>query len=197
YGDIALAISPVVEAIDGRQTTLMLAVRDYADFLPSAYGQLLRGWRYIAFTDDLHRRLFHFRGGWPDVVTDLRNAFPHAVDLKVWQVEAFETLEREVFHALVGAAAKGLARPGGMPLAGPSGAAIHAIHELAKDHIPSTEEMRELLMAWPKFEGHPAFDPWTDEERAALTARYRADLAKLTASGLCSWIGDGPKKAAA
>ncbi|MEM6906930.1 MAG: hypothetical protein AAF568_13635, partial [Pseudomonadota bacterium] len=94
-------LAPIAEALAGQEVTVLLALRSYADFYASAYGQVIRGWRWIDFGTDERERILGESRGWPDLVADIYRAFPGR-PVHVWRYEAMGRRPRPIWSALVG-----------------------------------------------------------------------------------------------
>ena len=158
----------------------MLALRSYAGFYTSAYGDWLRiGGQFRPFDQTLKQRFITEAGGWPGLVADIRAAFPTA-RLVVWDFDDWSDLEPIVLARMVGPAAHSLSPLTERPRAGLSTRAAAALAEAAATGSPpDADTVRRLIASYPKGRDYPAFDPWTADEHALLAARYAADLALI------------------
>ncbi|MEM6906522.1 MAG: hypothetical protein AAF568_11565, partial [Pseudomonadota bacterium] len=150
------------------------------DFYASAYGQVIRGWRWIDFGTDERERILGESRGWPDLVADIYRAFPGR-PVHLWRYEAMGRRPRPIWSALVGRdRLSALARRPGRTLRRPSQAAIERLRAFAATRGElSAAEVRQVTSALPSGPGCPAFDPWSKSERDVLDARYRADLDRI------------------
>ncbi len=72
-------LAALARALPREPYEVMLALRSYAAFYASAYGEWLRkGERYRPFDQALKQKFFNEAGGWPGLVADIRAAFPAA-----------------------------------------------------------------------------------------------------------------------
>jgi len=198
YGDVIGRLAPLIMALDGRPVTVMLALRALPDFLVSAYGQVLRGWRYLPFDARMRARLLGLSRGWADVVEDIAEILPAGSAIRLWRYEDFGRIEDEVIAGLVGDWAGAHVRPfSGRPLPGPSGQAIETLEKLAMRRPPDPGTVRLVLERVSRTGGAEPFDPWSAEERAMLQARHHAELLRIAAMPVCSWIGLAPMRIAA
>lgn len=157
---------------------IFLAVRGYADFFASAYGQVIRNVRYVGFDTRLKARLLAMRRGWVDVVSDIRAAFPDA-RIRLWRYEDMAMIEPFLFREILGAAAaRRLCAFDERPLQGLSAAAFAEIGALRPASVTPAVVTR-ISQRLPKGRSLPAFDPWTRAERAELDARYSNELALI------------------
>ncbi len=180
YPNARRRLAVLARALPQEPCEVMLALRSYAGFYTSAYGQWLRnGGRHRPFDQALKQRILTGAGGWPGLVADIRAAFP-AARLVVWDFDDWSDLEPIVLARMVGPAAHSLSALTERPLAGLSARAVAALAEAAATGTPpDAVTAHRLIAAYPKGRDHPAFDPWTAGEYALLAARYAADLALI------------------
>lgn len=198
YGDVIQQLAPVLAAIEMRPVTVLLAVRNQADFLVSAYGQLLRGWKYLPFDEDLKAAFLGMHISWADLVDDVAALLPAGSRVRVWQFEQFGQIEKHVVEQFVGTdAAPGIKPLDVRPLQGPTVESIAVLREMARRETLDSIAIRDVLDIAGKDKGFKPFDPWTRDERLLLTSRYRSDLYRLSQMEHCDWIGQPPIRAAA
>ncbi|MEM7057121.1 MAG: hypothetical protein AAF557_06000 [Pseudomonadota bacterium] len=189
YHDAESHLAPIARALDGRRVQILLSVRGYAKFLASVYGQVVRGWRFIPFDQKIRSRLLNQNNGWPEVVERVMNQFPRASRIVIWRYEDFPRIEHEVLENLAGPAA-GLLKPlAERPFAAMSQTAIDWLHDqAASGNPPDRQTVQSVYDTIGRQAGHPAFDPWSEDERSYLDARYRQDLIWLYRLTECEWI---------
>lgn len=177
YADVLSHMSPLAQALGGRPAQVLLATRDYGPFFASAYGQIIRGWRYLPFDDRMRSRLLDQSRGWSDVIEDIIAVMPKGSQTHFWRYEDFKSVEDQCFDLLAGQIGSRVRRLIARPLPGPSQAAIDYLEDRATDgNPPDQDTVHAALEQAAKAMGHAPFNPWSDEERNYLTARYRHDL---------------------
>ncbi len=180
YSKARQRLAALARALPQEPCEVMLALRSYAGFYTSAYGEWLRkGGQYRPFDQTLKQQFITEAGGWPGLVADIRAAFP-AARLVIWDFDDWSDLEPIVLARMVGPAAHSLSALTERPLAGLSARAVAALAEAAATGTPpDSVTANRLIATYPKGRDHPAFDPWTAGEHALLAARYAADLALI------------------
>lgn len=181
YRDAGRELRAVTSVLEGQPVTIAMALRSYETFFVSAYGQVLSGWKYIPFSDDLRQSLLTDSRGWPELLAEIMQALPPGSDLRVWRHEKFATAREQVLETLVGAPAASELQPfHGHPNPGPSQMAIDAI-ELQTDRAgpPGPDHIRHILRTFSKDKGFAPYDPWTPHERFHLQQRYLQDIALI------------------
>lgn len=180
---------PLIDACAGHPVKVMMAVRNYADFLASAYGQVLRGWRFMPFDPKVRESFLSQQRGWPELVDDIAALLPPGASMCLWRYEDFDVVEDEVRLALAGPVAPAMRKLNAWPFPGPSQAAIDCLQDMAAaGTVPDHAAVQAAFDSYPKMDGYPAFNPWSAEERLYLTARYRQDQIWLRAHGGIDWI---------
>ena len=185
YRDIARELRGVVTALQGQPVKVMMALRSYDTFLTSAYGQVLTGWKYIRFTQELREHLLRENRGWPEIVTEIMQVLPKGSTLSLWEYEHFGQEEPNVLRNLVGdAAAEELGPLNTKPRVGPSGDGIAALDKkAASGGAPDVEEIRRTLREFGKDKGFPGYCPWSASEKAMFEDRYKRDIELIR----CLW----------
>ena len=180
YPEARRRLAVLARALPQEPREVMLALRSYAGFYTSAFGEWLRkGGRYRPFDQTLKQKFLTEAGGWPGLVADIRAAFPGA-RLVVWDFDDWSDLEPMVLARMVGPAAHDLSPLPERPLTGLSARAVEALGEAAATGAPpDADTVSRLIATYPKGRDHPAFDPWTAAEHFLLAARYAADLAQI------------------
>ncbi len=173
-------LAALARALPQEPCEVMLALRSYAGFYTSAYGEWLRiGGRFRPFDQSLKQQFITEAGGWPGLVADIRAAFP-AARLTVWDFDDWSDLEPIVLARMVGPAAQSLSPLTERLRAGLSARAVAVLAEAAATGTPpDADTVSRLIATYPKGRDHPAFDPWTAAEHSLLAARYAADLAQI------------------
>lgn len=197
YADADIRLTPVADALGDRPVKIMLSVRGYADFLASTYGQVIRGWRFMPFDQKLRDQFLNQARGWPELVETTLQAFPTTKGITLWRFEDFAASKDQILTELVGQAAPLIKPLPDKPFSAPSQTAIDWLHESAQNGTPPDQDtVNAAYESALKVHGHPPFDPWTEEERAYLDARYRQDLIWLLRLNDCRWLSAEASEAA-
>ncbi|MEM7684850.1 MAG: hypothetical protein AAF293_08485 [Pseudomonadota bacterium] len=178
YQDAGRELKPLFRALQGQPVKVLLAVRSYESFFVSAYGQVLNGWKYMPFEQDLRETLLRDGRGWPELAAEVMEALPPDSTLRFWCYEQFAEVEGAVFEELIGPDAAGeLSRVPGKPVPGPSQKAIDEIMAMAeRGEDLGPETIRRTMRLFGKDKGFAGFNPWAPEERTRLKERYLRDL---------------------
>lgn len=180
YPGAGPALRALARGFRGVEPTLFLAVRGYAGFYASAWGQRLRSGHFRPFDAGLRARFLASPRGWPALVGEIRAAFPGA-RLVLWQYEDFERVEPAVLAHMIGPEAAAELPPlAARPLTGFSQRAVDEIARAAgADGTVERAVVQDCHDRFPKGPFEPAFDPWSEAERAELDLRYAMDVAGL------------------
>lgn len=164
------------------ELTVLLSLRGYADYLSSAYCEVLRHTPFRPFRArvaglDVGKR------GWVELVRDVQAALPHA-RLVVWCYEDFAALAPALtgwmFDRPVADLPSAPTQRYRASFSQPAVEAATVVHR-ALGPEQATDLLPELASAMP-VSTHGAFSPWDAVERAALDRAY--DSALETMAGL-------------
>jgi hypothetical protein len=161
---------------------VFFAIRDYADYWASAYAfSALRN--DLPPFEELREDLIASRRGWRDVLADLRAALPES-EVFVWVHERAPGLLGGVLARMLGPVAGRMRLPEGPTNARPSARALaRGLRLRAQCPELSGRQLRERLEA-EESPASPPFEPFSAEERAALGARFAAEVRALEAGAL-------------
>lgn len=181
YRNVAKELRGVVSALQEQPVKVLMAIRKYDTFYASAYGQVLTGWKYLPFDQELRTALLQDQRGWPDIIAELMQTLPAGSTLRLWQYERFGLEEQEILQEFVGASAQNelLALRERLGT-GPSQPGIEALDTLvAKGTVPDVEGIKRILRSYGKVKGYPGFSPWSPTEQQTLEDRYTRDIALI------------------
>lgn len=188
--DSALArLQRLALVLEGHELRVWLSVREYGAFLRSAYCEMLRHGAYRPFRDVYTG--FDFAGrGWEHVVRDVRQVFPQA-ELRCWRYESMPGLRGAITSTLFGLPATALPAPDDQrdrrSLSRLAVRLLDDIHQrLGADEATKVRPSVERVIAGA---GMASFDPWTDAERAQLSAAHDRSIAALQALPGVTWLG--------
>ena len=162
-----------------------LSVRNYADFFAAAYVEFLRSVRGNNFidVDNMKVSVLARMPSWNNLLSAVARRFEGS-KIYVWKYEDFRQLEPVVMSNLCGAGfnvslLKQPRNANRRPTA--SARAVGNILDLIQRHglDEAMKKRVEIQKAYPKSAGYPAFDPWTQEERAHLDQTYLDDIRKI------------------
>jgi len=166
----------LAEALQGYEVNVYFCVRDYVEFLPSAYCEYLRHNDFMSFEQFL-AGLDPQAEYWSRVVTDLIGVFGNA-SAHVWCYEDFRKGVKSVMADLVSSDDVALsydvedARPSMSDLS------MRALCKL--DEVLAPADTRKLVKAvttvFPKGEGYAGYSPWNDEQRLLWSSKYNNEL---------------------
>lgn len=161
------------------RTEVFLAIRDYAGLLPSAYSQALRDGSPPPPFATCRAAWREGRLGWPDLVRSIAEVFG-ASQVSVWTMEHYLSDPAAVLSAFAGLPLAEVKRGAPSDTTRLSAALVRAIEALDPGlSIPARRQAAQRLAE--RAAPGPKFDPLTGDEKAALSARYRADIETIRA----------------
>ncbi len=184
YPKLQSQITVLLDALELRDVTVCLALRNPIDLLVSAWGHQFRRGNVQEFN--------HFCEGisplalrWSEVVLRLLSC-AGVKDVLVWRHEDYASLLNPLLIALSGCrpdtALRIPERDGGSAfLIGPSARAIELVPKLIADTpgLDAKVALRRAMRRFPKSHDHPAPQPFRADEVARARAQYQADWDKL------------------
>ena len=167
---------------------LHLTLRSYDTFLVSVYTMdVLYRRGYVPPFDDIRETFLALRRGWPDVVADVRRAFP-GTPLTLRRVER-DSMESRV-RDLVGPELFAAFRLDGDERVhvAPTVEAMAAANRLrgstgTRPRSPQGHAMADDLIA--RYAKGTRFDPLTEAERFRLAERYTKEMAEVIPEVMC------------
>ena len=188
YPDVGRKLAAFRARLPQPPARIFMAVRDYAEYWPSAYAQALINREMAPFEPD---RLVEGTAvrGWPAVVADIAAVFPDA-RIGLWRHAAGGAIRApalaSVFAAMLG---DGLARDLALPDRGVNRAlsqpALEKLVQLrAAGQLPASGEARRRRMDGLKAMGGAPFRPFGDDHVASLTRQFKADWAALSSGAV-------------
>jgi hypothetical protein len=146
-----------------------LVVRPYADFLTSAYAMRAVYAKGVGDLRMYQEEFVHCRRGWPEVVDEIRAAFPGR-SIRIWTFPE-NLMGSKLFEALTGLS-EAPQRPTHLNASvSAEGITYSLSHKNDPDYDPD-----EVIA---KFQTGTKLSVFTHEQRAALDKRFLADLALL------------------
>jgi hypothetical protein len=180
YPGFARRMDRLQEVLPQRPVRVVLTIRDYAGFFPSAYIEALR---YRAFEpfDALRGRLTLDDGLWTRIVAALVARFGTDA-VRIMRFEKLGPRLPAMLEALFGTPFD----PAHLPEVadrheGLSAAAIQALAQAAAqgDTRPAHVRTTEAAQRHPRGPDSPPFRPWTAQEASALQALYAGHLREI------------------
>jgi len=178
----------------GPEITVYLCVRNYTDFLASAYCESLVGSGSFMHFSGFRTRLKAETVSWIRLVEIIKSTLA-PVELRLWRYEDFSAHQDEVLQSL----AFGASLASGTALANErvslSGTAVEflslAASKLGRD--AASELIEGVGRIAPRSAGFPKFDPWQPDEAAHWIGRYIEDCATVAAGDWLLPPGPPPK----
>ncbi len=167
-----------------------MSTRSYADFYRSVYCELVRNRGWQPFEKHIHYELVA-QHSWARLVDGIRKKVP-GLELVIWPYEQYDSLLNTILDALLGAERAALlnrrlfstrVRPS------LSAAALKALQAMEDDGRNPMECSAEMLVLYPVSDEFPAYDPWTEEQRAVLDDNYARDLQEIAGMPGVSLLG--------
>jgi hypothetical protein len=176
YPDAADRLQIVADALQGYEVNVYFCVRDYLDFLPSAYCEYLRHNDFVTFET--------FLGGvdpqkdyWVRVVEGITGVFG-SDRTHVWAYEDFRKHTGRIMAELVSSADVRFSYEIEDARLSMSDMSIRVLSKL--DEILSPADTRKLVkavtLAFPKSEGYGGYAPWDDAQQAFWSGKYQHEL---------------------
>ena len=163
-------------ALQLQAPVLVLGIRSFADYLPSLYCEALKSTPFKPFARFCVTALATL--SWADLVERLACAFPQSPIL-VYRADDLRHREAELLSWVTGGQIRALPQPGKSQRRGFSDAAVHALHQLAKDRSVGFEDLEICLKVNPRGPDNPAYAPWSASERQTLNLVYALDIARI------------------
>ena len=165
----------------GAEVKLFFAIRSFDALAPSAYAESMRRRHLPGGFDAVRKLMAETPPSWVGLIDRLRKAAPKA-ELRVWLYEDYAAHARELATLFLGVDPGELdvsRRPQGT--ATPSAAAVAEAEALPRGLSKEDRAARsaEIYARLPASGPETKFNPFTDEERARLRARYAQDLDEI------------------
>lgn len=183
YPFAEVSITRLLALMGNPEVELFLAIRDPAEFVTSAYGQVLREGVAMAIED-------YVQGydvaafSWADLAARL-TACPGVTRLVCWRYEDYAALRPRIMSELLGKEAAALVPPMASHNAGISEAAYQQFCTWIMDDVDIELSFVDLLQraraAHPKKPGEPGMRPLPPEVYANSRMAYPRDVAALQA----------------
>lgn len=167
YADIAPRIARLGQAVLAQVTRVGLAVRRYDSYWASAMAFALRQGVALPGLADKPAQLARLPRRWPDVVADLAALLPRA-EIGVWTFEDLAAQPHRQLSLLTNGTAVAAPRVGLRHNASPTALQLRALLSARG------EDAAALIPAEDR-----AWMPFDADQRAAMGAAYRADLARI------------------
>jgi len=177
YPDFADNLRLFPRALDHPNVTFLFAVREYGAFFSSNLTTTARRGKLFN-TEDLRARLPRLPRRWPDILGELRVAFPFA-RLRTWRYEDFRDLTGAVFDALTGQAVPRVEGRVNETLSQPAMETLWAQAD-ADGAVPEPKRaVKDALAQYPVGSENPPFSLWSATQAAEFKAAYDADWAEI------------------
>lgn len=174
-------LARTAELFHAEAPEIFLSLREYAGFAVSMYSEYIRHQKFLPFAE--YRKIFEASDfSWLSVVDGIFEAVPGA-KLTLWDFADFRRIEKQVFQAMLGFDPDIFENPQGPVRESFSDAAVRAFEGLSGtlSHAEMKKLINPISRHLPKGDEYPAFDPVDAETKAALKARFKADLDAIAA----------------
>jgi hypothetical protein len=180
YGTAKRRAQTVASLLPAPPAMTLLTIRSYAPFLASVYCESLWHAKFNSF-EEFRARLVTDDGLWVRVVQGLVDVFG-AERVRIVRYETLQASLPAMLHALCGQEVD----PAQLPESTDRNERLsaRAVEELGRfaeetNRLTARRRLREFANRFPRSAEFPAFDPWTEEERARLDALYAQHLATI------------------
>jgi hypothetical protein len=159
---------------------LVLGLRGFAGFLPSLYCETLKSTPFQPFLAFL--RTPEEQLSWQPLVSGLLRSFPRS-DITIYTSDTLRGSEMQLLSYFTGIPITELHRAdGSFERLGFSQQAVELMAEThAKAGVLGPQEAKRIAQDHPRGPGIARFNPWTQDERDRLDARYATDLKAISA----------------
>ena len=182
FENVARRVSVLARLAGQGGLRLFFAVRSYDAVAESAYIETLKIGPHRIGREAARSAVMASRRGWFEVLGDIRAAAPGAA-LTVWRYEDYAPRRLAILEALSGVGGVAFPEPPPARVTPPlTMAAVEAAEALDPALAPRDwNDAAKATLAEPRPEG-PRYALFDEAERAALRARYAADLARIDAA---------------
>ena len=184
YPDAEERLRLLAEALPACEINVFFSVRQYVDFLPSAYCEFLRHNDFITF-EEFIGRLDLDGEFWVRAVNAIVSVFGRE-NVHVWPYGRFRGNSVRIMAELVSSADIRLST--GVKEARPSlsDRSVRALYRLSKELSPAEVrvQVRAMTDAYPKSEENTGFMPWNEGQRLFWEGKYESELVHLRHDGL-------------
>jgi hypothetical protein len=179
YPTAANRLRILVDQFPGARLKLMVCIRDYADFIPSVYCELLRRHKLAPLGKILGRNQNLFIS-WPSYISDIATALPEC-DVQYWCFEDFAGSPADAVEAMTGVRLVSIETAISRKVRPSLTRKAVAILQAARQHVTDDEHRRlaECLIDNMTFDGDSKLSIEDQSLADALRQRYRDDVAAL------------------
>ncbi len=171
----------LVNQFPGARFTLMLCIRDYADFIPSVYCELLRRHKLAPLTKILNRHQ-DLALSWPAYLSAIAAALPEC-EVQYWSYEDFVRSPADVTEAITGVRLTDIQNVISRKVRPSLTRKAVRILQAVRQHVTDVEHKRlaECLVGHMRFDADSKLTIEDPSLVEALRERYRNDVATLHA----------------
>jgi hypothetical protein len=165
----------------GHEVTMLMAIRDYGDYIASSYGEALRGYHDFVSFDTVKARLKVDAFDWAAMISTFRQSLRPA-HVKIWRFED----ARDKTDAIVRAIAFDLkedlyVKPNSRGRISFSQNAINELHQIAAEagQEAATKRLHEIRSNYAIYSDKAPFRPWSEAETRQWSQKYDDDCARI------------------
>jgi hypothetical protein len=165
----------------GHEVTMLMAIRDYGDYIASSYGEALRRQREFVTFDAVRSRLKIDAFDWATMISAFRESLQPA-HVKIWRFED----ARGDMDAIVRAIAFDLkdelyVKPNSRGRISFSRSAIRELHQIVAEAglEAATRRLNEIRSNFSIYADEAPFRPWSEPEARRWSQKYDEDCARI------------------
>lgn len=179
YSNADLRIENVVKTLRENNVTLMMSLRDPADYLVSTYSQALLRGEYDSFSNFVSG-VNPDRIVWSNLVKRLL-LIPYLSNMVIWRYEAYrQVLPQILGQFLPPQAIAQIRRPRTIVHGGLSRTAVAVARTWAEEQPENVMLAKKARKAFPVGKEHPKYAPWPFAIQEASSEAYARDWAALS-----------------
>lgn len=179
YPTADLRIEGVVKTLRENNVTLMMSLREPADYLVSTYSQALLRGEYDSFSNFV-TGVNPDRLIWSNLVKRLL-LIPFLSDLVIWRYESYHQVLPQILSQFLPPQAVGqIRRPQTIVHGGLSRTAVAVARTWAEEQPENEMLAKKARKAFPVGEAHPKYAPWPFDLQDASRAAYDRDWESLS-----------------
>src|SRR4029079_12786788 len=165
----------------GHEVTLLMAIRNYGDYIASSYCEALRALPDFRAFDTVKARLNVDAFDWPTIISSFRESLKPA-HVKIWRFEDARK-DMDAFVRTIAFDLKGdkYVRPNQSGRFSLSHKAISELHQMATvaGQEAATIRLNEIRSRFSIYSDEEPFRPWSESDMRRWTQKYDEDCARI------------------